>query len=89
MIREKRTVNCWLLTNKGNCEGKPTKPLQLPFILPIELITAFLNFQNWFSSGSANKQNYMMHTDHSWSFIDLSDALQAFLKFIFSETQPQ
>lgn len=41
MIREKRTVNCWLLTNKGNCEGKPTKPLQLPFILPIELITAF------------------------------------------------
>lgn len=71
MIREKRTVNCWLLTNKGNCEGKPTKPLQLPFILPIELITAFLNFQKLISSGSANKQNYMMHTDHSWSFIDL------------------
>lgn len=49
MIREKRTVNCWLLTNKGNCEGKPTKPLQLPFILPIELITAFLNFQKLIS----------------------------------------
>lgn len=76
MIREKRTVNCWLLTNKGNCEGKPTKPLQLPFILPIELITAFLNFQKQISSDSANKQIF-------------SDALQAFLKFIFSETQPQ
>ena len=42
---DKGKKNCWLLTNKGNCEGKPTKPLQLPFILPIELITAFLNFQ--------------------------------------------
>lgn len=62
MIREKRTVNCWLLTNKGNCEGKPTKPLQLPFILPIELITAFFNFQKLISYGSASKQNYMMHT---------------------------
>ena len=70
MIREKRTVNCWLLTNKGNCEGKPTKPLQLPFILPIELITAFFNFQKLISSGSASKQNYMMHTGHSCNFID-------------------
>lgn len=104
MIREKRTVNCWLLTkskrkkgkereeverrkereeekerrrkrrkhekNKGNCEGKPTKPLQLPFILPIELITAFFNFKKLISSGSASKQNYMMHTGHSCNFID-------------------
>lgn len=108
MIREKRTVNCWLLTkskrkkgkerrkrrgrrkeekkkkekkrgeeneesmkkNKGNCEGKPTKPLQLPFILPIELITAFLNFQKLIPYGSASKQNYMMHTGHSCNFID-------------------
>lgn len=70
MIREKRTVNCWLLTNKGNCEGKPTKPLQLPFILPIELITAFFNFQKLISSGSASKQNYMMHTGLSCNFID-------------------
>ena len=96
MIREKRTVNCWLLTNKGNCEGKPTKPLQLPFILPIELITAFFNFQKLISSGSASKQNYMMHTGHSCNFIgpfrcitSLSDALQAISEAYFSETQPQ
>lgn len=89
MIREKRTVNCWLLTNKGNCEGKPTKPLQLPFILPIELITAFFNFQKLISSGSTSKQNYMMHTGHSCNFIDpfrcITDLSEAYL----FETQPQ
>ena len=33
MIREKRTVNCWLLTNKGNCEGKPTKTPAIAFYI--------------------------------------------------------
>lgn len=119
MIREKRTVNCWLLTKskrkkgkerrkrgrrrkeekkkkekkereeverrkereeektkkawkeiKATAKGNLQKPLQLPFILPIELITAFFNFQKLISSGSASKQNYMMHTGHSCNFID-------------------
>ena len=88
-----------MATAKGNLQ----KPLQLPFILPIELITAFFNFQKLISSGSASKQNYMMHTGHSCNFIGhfrcitslsdalqaFSDILQAFLKLIFSETQPQ
>lgn len=114
MIREKRTVNCWLLTKskrkkgkerrkrkggkeeerkkkreggswklkereeektkkawkeiKATAKGNLQKPLQLPFILPIELITAFFNFQKLISSGSASKQNYMMHTGHSCNF---------------------
>ena len=133
MIREKRTVNCWLLTKskrkkrkekrggrlkeektkkekkkerrkikeekkkkekkereeverrkereeektrkawkeiKATAKGNLQKPLQLPFILPIELITAFFNFQKLISSGSASKQNYMMHTGHSCNFTD-------------------
>lgn len=115
MIREKRTVNCWLLTKskrkkgkerrkrkerkeeerkrgrklkggrkereeektrkawkeiKATAKGNLQKPLQLPFILPIELITAFFNFQKLISSSSASKQNYMMHTGHSCNFID-------------------
>lgn len=50
--------------NKGNCEGKPTKPLQLPFILPIELITAFLNFQKLIPYGSASKQFFLKPNRH-------------------------
>ena len=120
MIREKRTVNCWLLTKskrkkgkerrkrkkrkggkeeedekrkggkeeeegkkrggrrrgkhekkiKATAKGNLQKPRQLPFILPIELITAFFNFQKLIPYGSASKQNYMMHTGHSCNFID-------------------
>lgn len=125
MIREKRTVNCWLLTKskrkkgkerrktkggkeeeerkkereektkkawkeiKATAKGNLQKPLQLPFILPIELITAFFNFQKLISSGSTSKQNYMMHTGHSCNFIDpfrcITDLSEAYL----FETQPQ
>ena len=158
MIREKRTVNCWLLTKskrkkgkerrkrkkrkggkeeekkrgrrkekkkkkereeedekrerkrkkerrrkrrkhekkiKATAKGNLQKTLQL-LILPIELITAFFNFQKLISSGSASKQNYMMHTGHSCNFIgpfrgitSLSEALQAISEAYFSETQPQ
>lgn len=67
--KELLTVDCWQI--KATAKGNLQKPLQLPFfILPIELITAFFNFQKLISSGSASKQNYMMHTGHSCNFID-------------------
>lgn len=65
---EEKTKKAWKEI-KATAKGNLQKTLQLPFILPIELITAFFNFQKLISSGSASKQNYMMHTGHSCNFI--------------------
>ena len=67
--KRKKTRKAWKEI-KATAKGNLQKPLQLPFILPIELITAFFNFQKLISSGSVSKQNYMMHTGHSCNFID-------------------
>ena len=147
MIREKRTVNCWLLTKskrkkgkerrkrkkrkggkeeegkkerkktkekregekgkeekkereeektkkawkeiKATAKGNLQKPLQLPFILPIELITAFFYFQKPFHPVRSATYLSDAYKPFLIFYRPFSNALQAFLKLIFSETQPQ